>query len=93
MADSRNSELSGAERAAILLMSLGEQDAAAILKHMDPRDVEAVGSAMAALAAVPKERAEVVVQSFLTKVETGGAFRARELAVATIGHRPSPTPS
>jgi flagellar motor switch protein FliG len=70
----RGADIPGAERAAILLMSLGEQDAAAILKHMDPRDVEAVGIAMATLQAVPKDRAEVVVKSFLDKVDGGGAF-------------------
>jgi len=73
MAD-RAGDINGAERAAILLMSLGEQDAAAVLKHMDPRDVEAVGLAMSNLAAVPKNRAEVVVQSFVEKVDSGGAF-------------------
>lgn len=73
MAD-RGSEFSGAERAAVLLMSLGEQDAAAILKHMDPRDVEAVGQAMAALPSVTKDRAENVVQAFLQKVDSGDSF-------------------
>jgi flagellar motor switch protein FliG len=73
MAD-RGSELSGAERAAVLLMSLGEQDAAAILKHMDPRDVEAVGQAMASLPSVTRDRAENVVQSFLQKLDSGDNF-------------------
>ncbi|MBS0394280.1 MAG: flagellar motor switch protein FliG [Proteobacteria bacterium] len=68
------SELTGAERAAVLLMSLGEQEAAAILKHMDPRDVEAVGLAMAALPTVSKDKAGNVVQSFLQKVDSGDAF-------------------
>ena len=70
----RGSELSGVERAAVLLMSLGEQEAAAILKHMDPRDVEAVGLAMAALPTVSKDRAENVVQSFLQKLDSGDSF-------------------
>ena len=70
----RSADISGAERAAILLMSLGEADAAAVLKHMDPRDVEAVGLAMSHLSAVTKDRAEGVVQSFVDKVDAGGAF-------------------
>lgn len=73
MAD-RGGDLNGAERAAILLMSLGEQDAAAVLKHMDPRDVELVGVAMSNLANVPRGRAESVVQSFVEKVDASGAF-------------------
>jgi flagellar motor switch protein FliG len=70
----RGSDLSGPERAAILMMSLGEQDAAAILKHMDPRDVEAVGLAMASLPTVSKDKAENVVQAFLQKLDSGDAF-------------------
>lgn len=38
------------EAAAILLMSLGEADAAQILKHMGPKEVQNVGVAMAQLA-------------------------------------------
>jgi flagellar motor switch protein FliG len=67
-------EFSGSERAAILLMTLGESDASTILRHMDPRDVEAVGVAMAALPVVSKEHAENVIKSFIQKVETGDAF-------------------
>ena len=35
------------EQAAILLMTLGEADAAEILKHMGPKEVQRVGMAMA----------------------------------------------
>ncbi|MBS0373519.1 MAG: flagellar motor switch protein FliG [Proteobacteria bacterium] len=72
----RGANMSGAERAAVLLMSLGEADAAAILKHMDPRDVEAVGLAMANLPSVTRDRAEGVVQSFLQKIDSGDSFGA-----------------
>jgi flagellar motor switch protein FliG len=40
------------EQAAILLMSLGEADAAQMLKHLDARQVQKVGAAMAQLSAV-----------------------------------------
>ncbi|TAL72561.1 MAG: flagellar motor switch protein FliG [Rhodanobacter sp.] len=46
---------SGAQRAAILLLTLGEQDAAEVLKHLSARDVQAVGSAMAGLSGVSRE--------------------------------------
>jgi len=36
------------ERAAILMMSLGEQHAAQILKHMAPKEVQRIGTAMSA---------------------------------------------
>ena len=41
-------ELDGTQRAAILLMSLGEQDAASLLKQLDAKDVQRLGMAMAA---------------------------------------------
>ncbi len=39
MADNPD-ELAGTQRAAILLMSLGEQDAANLLKQLDAREVQ-----------------------------------------------------
>ena len=45
MADgSGNHGISGPERAAILLMSLGEAEAAEVLKHMTPKDVQRCSS-------------------------------------------------
>ncbi len=51
-------QINGAQRAAILLLTLGEQDAAEVLKHLSARDVQAVGSAMAALSSVSREHVE-----------------------------------
>lgn len=56
-----HSKISGAQRAAILLLTLGEQDAAEVLKHLSARDVQAVGSAMAALSGVSREQVETVL--------------------------------
>lgn len=64
----------GVERAAALLMALGEQDAAVVLQHLDQREVEAIGVAMARLPALSKERAETVVESFLASAASGRAF-------------------
>ena len=51
----------GAQRAAILLLTLGEQDAAEVLKHLSARDVQAVGTAMAALSSVSRGQVETVL--------------------------------
>lgn len=56
------------DRAAILLMSLGEKDAAEILKHMGPKEVQRVGSAMATLTNVNQTQVEGVVAEFLEAV-------------------------
>jgi flagellar motor switch protein FliG len=65
MAADSKEPLTGAQKAAILLLTLGEEDAASILKHLGAREVQAVGSAMAALKNVSKEQVELV----LTKLQ------------------------
>jgi flagellar motor switch protein FliG len=61
--------LTGPERAAILLMTLGEQDAAAILKHMGPKEVQKVGSAMASVSNVSKNQVGQVLEDFVRTVD------------------------
>src|SRR5574337_137259 len=56
--------MNGAQYAAVLLLSLGEEDAAMVLKHMDARDVQTVGTAMAALKNVSREQAGHVLDRF-----------------------------
>lgn len=51
----------GARNAAVLLLTLGEQDAAEVLKHLSARDVQAVGSAMAGLTSVTRDQVEQVL--------------------------------
>ena len=56
-----NNALNGAQRAAILLLTLGEQDAAEVLKHLSARDVQAVGTAMATLSNISRDQVEHVL--------------------------------
>jgi flagellar motor switch protein FliG len=65
----REASRSGTERAAILLLTLGEQEAAAILKHMSAREVQRVGSVMAKMKNVSRAEVEKVVSEFATNVE------------------------
>ena len=51
----------GIERSAMLLLSLGEDEAAEVLKHLGPREVQKIGAAMAQIKAVPRERVESVL--------------------------------
>ncbi len=60
--------LSKVDAAAILLMSLGEADAAQILKHMGPKEVQRVGTSMAALQNVTQDQVEGVMMQFLETV-------------------------
>ena len=68
MADDAN-EISGVRRAAILLMSLGEASASQVLKHMEPKEVQAVGFEMAQLKNVSKDQVSEVLASFSRTVE------------------------
>lgn len=61
--------LSGVDRAAILLMSLGEQEASTVLKHMGAREVQKIGNSMAALSGVSRDQVNQVLDSFITSVE------------------------
>ncbi len=61
-------KISRVDSAAILLMSLGEADAAQILKHMGPKEVQRVGAQMAKLANVTQEMVEHVTADFLQEV-------------------------
>jgi flagellar motor switch protein FliG len=57
--------LSGIDRAAVLLMSLGEQHAAKVLRHMGPKEVERLGSAMSSLANISNVQISQVLNEFM----------------------------
>ena len=56
----------GLEDAAILLMSLGEDDASEILKHLSPKEVQKLGETIAKMKTVPRDRLDNVLNSFNT---------------------------
>ncbi len=61
--------LQGAEKAAVLLMSLGETAAAAVLRHMGPKEVQKIGVAMAGLDNVPKDAVDATLGEFMHNVQ------------------------
>jgi len=63
-----SSELTGTAKAAVLLLSLGEEHAAGVMKHMGPKEVQQVGTAMASLENVTTETLDVVVGQFITTI-------------------------
>ncbi len=54
----------GVEDAAILLMSMGEEEAAEVFKHLEPKEVQYLGEAIARMKAVTKERIGNVLDRF-----------------------------
>ena len=54
----------GLENAAILLMSLGEEDAAGVFKHLAPKEVQRLGETIARMKAVSRTRVDTVMDDF-----------------------------
>ncbi len=61
--------LTGVQRGAVLLMSLGEQDAAEVLKHMSAKEVQKLGMAMATISNITRTSVETVMESFVTELQ------------------------
>jgi flagellar motor switch protein FliG len=59
----------GVERAAILLLTLGESEAAEILKHLGAKDVQRLGRSMAELSNVSRDEVRGVLGEFTSAVE------------------------
>ncbi len=61
----------GPEKAAILLMSLGEENAAAVLANMDEREIQIIGNYMSSLGDVDTVVMDNVTKEFFDSVEAG----------------------
>ncbi|MBV8125420.1 MAG: flagellar motor switch protein FliG [Burkholderiaceae bacterium] len=60
----------GVENAAILLMSLGEEEASEVFKHLAPKEVQKLGETIAKLKVVSRERVDSVLTKFDSEAET-----------------------
>ncbi len=91
MAGESQSKLAGPERAAVLLLTLGEEAAAEIMKHMSPKEVQKVGEAMASLNHVPKDTVGEVLETFCdaldeeTSLGVGNEEYLRRVLVNALG--------
>jgi flagellar motor switch protein FliG len=85
------SKIPGVERAAILLLSLGEQAAAEVLKHMAPKEVQKIGAAMAAMTNVSRDQVGTVLDNFTKEIENQTAIGVgsdeyiRKVLVSALG--------
>ncbi len=90
MAD-KPAELAGTQRAAILLMSLSEQDAANVLKQLDARDVQKLGVAMAEIKQITREQMTAVLDNFIgtldgtANVASGSPDYVRRVLTQAVG--------
>jgi flagellar motor switch protein FliG len=60
----------GIENAAILLMSLGEEEASEVFKHLSPKEVQALGETIAKLKVIKRAQVETVLDKFDAVAET-----------------------
>ncbi|MDR7334973.1 flagellar motor switch protein FliG [Roseateles asaccharophilus] len=60
----------GTENAAILLMSLGEEEASEVFKHLSPKEVQALGETIAKLKVIKRAQVEEVLEKFDSVAET-----------------------
>jgi len=85
------SKIPGVDRAAILLLSLGEGPAAEVLKHMAPKEVQKIGAAMAALTNVSRDQVGAVLETFTksldnqTAIGVGSDDYIRKMLVQALG--------
>jgi len=63
------SKLEGVEKAAILLLSLSEEDAAQILKHLEPKQVQKLGTEMAKVDDMTQSKITAVHKHFIEEIQ------------------------
>jgi len=61
--------LTSTDRAAVLLLLLGEQEAANIIKYMDPKEVQRIGAAMVSAADMSQEAVNFVLDEFVSTLK------------------------
>lgn len=85
------SNFSGIEKAAILLRSLGDKEAAEVLKLMGPKEVQKIGEAMATLKNVNRDSLTGVLSAFheavdeQTELGVGNEDYLRRMLVSALG--------
>ncbi len=58
--------LSTTQRAAVLMLLLGEEQAASIIRYMDPKEVQALGAAMVSVGDISQEAVNAVLDDFIS---------------------------
>lgn len=66
----RSTAVSGTRDAAVFLLSLGEESAAEVLKHLGAKDVQRIGAAMSDIGQLSVEQVSATLNRFLQEVET-----------------------
>ncbi|MEZ7846989.1 MAG: flagellar motor switch protein FliG [Litorivivens sp.] len=63
------SEMTGVQRAAVLMLLLGEQQAAEIIRFLNPKEVQALGGAMVSVSDLSQEAVNAVLDEFVATIK------------------------
>jgi flagellar motor switch protein FliG len=74
----------GFEKGALLLVSLGADEASEVLKHLGPKEVQKLGSAMASLQAAPRQRVETLLDELSSHAGKGAPVTADEQMIRSM---------
>ncbi len=74
----------GVEKGAMLLLSLGEDRAAEVLKHLTPKEVQKLGHAMAAIKGLPRDRIEAVLDELESHTMNGAGISTDEAVIRNM---------
>lgn len=82
---------SGAQKAAVLMVTLGEELSGAVLKHLDEEEVAVLGKEVARIPSITSEEAEAILNEFYQMsmaqdyVLKGGLEYARRMLISAFG--------
>lgn len=91
MSAARGHSLNSSQMAAVLLMSMGENAASEVFKHMGPKEVQRIGSAMANIGDINRDTVNSVLSEFMstvsefTSVGVGAEDYVRNVLVTALG--------
>jgi flagellar motor switch protein FliG len=82
--------LSNTQRAAVMLMLLGEEEAASVIRHLAPKEVQHLSSAMLSVADLSQEAVSAVLDGFIATIKKqtnigGGIDYLENVLRAAIG--------
>lgn len=69
-----DSGLSGMQRAAVVLLSMGESSAAEVLKHLNAREVQKLGMAMTTISGVQRAEQDAVMSDFIGALDNAASI-------------------
>jgi flagellar motor switch protein FliG len=64
----------GVMKSAVLMLALGENEAAEVMKYLSPKEVQKLGATMATLKSVGREEVETTINDFLTMADESSDF-------------------